>query len=299
MKFRKILDKKELQQIDFSLPKTIISPELSAKLKNSKSTFKIFVAGPAWGVKEWVGKIYPPKTRSADYLKSYSEAFNCIELNSLHYRLQEPKTIISWREESATDFTFCPKVSQSISHYGKLTDKIEVDHYFDVVSNFGEKLGIIFMQLSENFSPNCIGDLKKFLEIYPKEFKLAIELRHEAWFWDKSVFKLFEEYGISSVITDVGGRRDVLHMNITADEVVIRFVGNNLDESDYTRIDLWIERLKDYKEMGIKKVYFFIHEPDDVMCPEMASYFIDKVNESSLDSIKPMKFYEEEQQSLL
>ena len=78
-------------------------------------------------------------------------------------------------------------------------------------------------------------------------------------------------------MTDVSGRRDVLHMRLTTSTAFIRFVGNDLDATDFSRIDAWIERLKTWFEAGLHEVYFFTHEPDNLTAPHLARYFFEKM----------------------
>lgn len=143
-----------------------------------------------------------------------------------------------------------------------------------------------------------MNDLNKFLSFLPKDFKVAIELRHQDWFKNDAVFKFLRERKVASVITDVSGRRDILHMQITSDVIVIRFTGNNLHPTDYSRIDEWVQKIKEWSEYGIKEIYFFVHEPDDVNCPEMADYIIKKLQENNLKTSANMNFKEKEEMSL-
>lgn len=78
--------------------------------------------------------------------------------------------------------------------------------------------------------------------------------------------------GVSAVITDVAGRRDVCHAQLTASTVLVRFVGNSLHPSDYTRVSEWSERLKYWIESGLESAYFFTHEPDNLLAPELAAF---------------------------
>jgi len=126
--------------------------------------------------------------------------------------------------------------------------------------------------------------LEHFITNFPKHIPLAIELRHESWFNNEvaflSVFDLFERNNITTIITDVAGRRDVLHQRLTTNSVLIRFVGNNLHSTDYERIDEWVNRLKVWFENGLNSVYFFTHEPDNLLAPELARYLFEKVEEN-------------------
>jgi uncharacterized protein YecE (DUF72 family) len=91
------------------------------------------------------------------------------------------------------------------------------------------------------------------------------------------------------VLTDVAGRRDVLHMRLTSPSAMIRFVGNSLHPTDYTRIDDWVERLKMWFDSGLKQLYFFVHEPDNITSPELATYFINQLNKACGFNVKPPK----------
>ncbi len=81
------------------------------------------------------------------------------------------------------------------------------------------------------------------------------------------------------VITDVAGRRDVLHQRVTSNTVVIRFVGNNLHDSDYQRLNDWIERLYHWNLNGVENIYFFVHQPQSDLAIDTAIYFAAQLNQ--------------------
>jgi uncharacterized protein YecE (DUF72 family) len=80
------------------------------------------------------------------------------------------------------------------------------------------------------------------------------------------------------VMTDVAGRRDVLHMSLTSSAAMIRFTGNELHPSDFARLDAWAERLAGWFEAGLSELYFFMHQPEESTAPAIANYFIRKLN---------------------
>ncbi len=253
---------------------------------------RIYVGAPVWSQKEWVGRIYPAGTRTKDYLKYYSQQFNTIELNMTHYRVPDEEMIRSWRTMSEPGFKFCPKFPQTISHERMLQGTEAMTAAFcGAVMGLGDRLGTSFLQLPPQFSPAQLPLLGKFLETLPKGFKLAVEFRHPAWF-SKGVLRsdatrLLESFGVVALITDVAGRRDVLHMNLTAPAAMVRFVGNSLHPTDYSRIDAWIGRLNDWLSQGIREIYFFIHEPDNAQAPELILYFIQEINTRCGLDLKP------------
>lgn len=282
MKFGKLTD---ISEVNFSLPHNHegIREVLQQGRGGEKSRFQVYVGCPMWGNKGWVGKLYPKGVKQGEYLRYYSQSFNTIELNSTHYRVPKREIALRWKEMAAPGFEFCPKVPQTISHYRKLVNcEAELTIFADTMALFEEHLGCAFIQLHDSFSPNLFGNLRQFVENFPAFLPLAIEFRNEQWFEDHRLIpeaeELLMEYHISTVITDVAGRRDVLHHSLTTSTAMIRFVGNGLVPTDYQRADAWIERIAEWVDWGLEKLYFFVHEPDDTFAPEMGTYIIEKLN---------------------
>ncbi len=281
MKFGKLTD---ISQVDFSMPPDHkLTTTLLQALPPNPNPLQVFFGCTGFSMKEWVGTVYPPKTKSKDYLKHYSKQFNTIEFNTTHYRIPKPETIEKWKGNAAKGFLFCPKILQTISHSGDLgMSKESLNWFCDSIYRLDEKLGCCFMQMPPYWKPDKLSILEKFLSQFPEELKLAIEIRHEDWFTSPEAFiqlsALLKAYDISTVITDVAGRRDALHQLLTTDTAMIRFVGNGLHETDYHRIDDWVARLKDWSAQGLKRVYFFMHQPDNLKSPELVVYLIQQLN---------------------
>ena len=184
-------------------------------------------------------------------------------------------------------FKFCPKIPQSISHRGNLPDKLELlNNFVDVIQGLGESLGICFIQLPDYFGIDKLRPLKHFLESLPSHIPFAVEIRNQNWFSHKNTFREFfqflERHQISPVISDVAGRRDVLHQRLSTDKLIVRFVGNNLHNSDFQRLDHWISKLEEWMSKGLNEVHFFFHQPDIKLVPETMNYFIEKSNKRGL-----------------
>ncbi len=262
------------------MPKT---PKETIDLLNKadkSDNFEVYVGCAKWN-KQDLKNFYPPKTK--DELSYYSTQFNSIELNATYYRSPSKENVESWANKTPKDFKFFPKIPQSISHYGRLqnvTDKL--NQYLDAVALFEEKLGMIFLQMHENFAPKDFEKLENFIQNFPKGYPLAVELRHEDWFSNEENFNrlvsLLEKHNISNIIVDAAGRRDMVHMRLTSNEAFVRFVGANIP-SDYERLDEWIETIKLWKAEGLQKLYFFIHQNLELESPMLAKYFIKKLND--------------------
>jgi uncharacterized protein YecE (DUF72 family) len=287
MKFGKLED---ISNVDFSLPKEAESNNIVfSSLIKGEATFYVGCTG--WGTKEWKGRYYPNKTKAADFLLEYGRQFNTIELNSTHYGTPKPETLQKWYDHTPDDFKFCPKIHKAISHRKTLgTDSDIIENTMDALSIFQDKLGPCFMQLPPYFGSDRMESLEHFFDIFPSEFDLSIELRHPSWFEDEVVMDELQKMAISHnvglLITDVAGRRDVLHMRVCGDYIMVRFVGNatetTLHPTDYERIDGWVARIQYYVEKGIKNIYFFPHEPDNILAPDLAEYICSRIAEHTI-----------------
>ena len=186
-------------------------------------------------------------------------------------------------DKTPEGFKFFPKVANDISHLRRLNDAIYpiIDRYLEVTSNLKDKLGTIFLQMHNNFGPKNWDRVVRFVEYWPKEFPLAMEFRHTDWFNDAKVaqelYHLLQENNIANILVDTAGRRDIMHMRLTNNEAFIRYVGAN-HESDYTRLDDWVEKLDDWKGKGLKNIYFFVHQNMELESPLLSVRFIEKLN---------------------
>ena len=293
----------ELDHIDLSLP-----PDAAANravLKKGKKTARpdLYTGCAKWGRPDWVGKLYPKGTKEKDYLAHYVRYFNSIEMNATHYRIFDKSTVKKWKDTAPEGFVFCPKFYQGISHLRRLKNCDELTSaYLDSVYTLENRLGPSFLQLHQNFGPKNADDVISYLHKLPRDFKVYLELRHPAWFEpgdeQEAFYAELVKLGTGLVITDAAGRRDCAHMRLTTPDTFIRFVGNSLHPSDYTRTDEWVERILQWTGEGIRDIYFFMHQHDELYSPELIKYFIEKLNSSGGWDIPVPKLYNQEQQGL-
>lgn len=273
----------ELNQIDFSLPKEPASNKQVLPGKKAKDP-KVYLGCAKWGRTEWVGKIYPPKTKEKDFLEHYVKHYNSIELNATHYKIYGATGIEKWAAKAeGKDFKFCPKMYQGVTHRGSLTGKdfITTEFLRGIVA-FGEHLGPVFVQVSDAFSPKRKEELFSFLRSLPTDMQFFLEVRHPEWFAKKEVMEetieVLKSINMGMVITDTSGRRDCAHMHLTLPKTFIRYVGNSLHPTDFTRIDEWVARMKYWLSKGMEELYFFMHMHEEATSPELTVYLVDKLN---------------------
>ncbi|MGG9970592.1 DUF72 domain-containing protein [Ferruginibacter sp. SUN002] len=283
----------ELNSIDFSLPAEPAFNKNTLKGKPAKDP-KVYLGCAKWGRTEWVGKIYPPKAKEKDFLNYYVDHYNSIELNATHYKVYGDAGIRKWAEKAkGKDFKFCPKMYQGVTHRGSLTNKQFItNEFFRGIVAFEEFLGPIFIQVSDAFSPKRKDELFDYLKTLPTDLQFFLEVRHPDWFKKDDIteemFIKLKEMNMGAVITDTAGRRDCAHMHLTVPKAFIRYVGNSLHPTDYTRCDAWLERMKGWLKNGMEEIYFFMHMHDEATSPELTVYLVDKMNkELGLNLIKP------------
>ena len=283
----------ELNSIDFSLP---AEPAFNKKILTGKPVKepKVYIGCAKWGRTEWVGKIYPLKTKEKDFLDNYIQHYNSIELNATHYKVYGVAGIGKWAAKAnGKDFKFCPKMYQGVTHRGSLKGKdfITTEFLRGIIA-FEKHLGPIFVQVNETFSPKRKDELFTYLRSLPTDLQFFLEVRHPDWFGKEDIrnelFDTLREMNIGAVITDTSGRRDCAHMHLPISKAFIRYVGNSMHETDLTRSDAWVERIKYWLENGLQELYFFMHMHDEATSPELTVYLVDKLNKQcGLNLIKP------------
>jgi uncharacterized protein YecE (DUF72 family) len=284
----------KLHEINFKLPKEPYTN--STVLKGTKSTdAKFYVGLPKWGRKEWIGKLYPSGIKESAFQTEYQKHFNALEFNSTHYKLPSEQDINKWLEKAKdSHLVFCPKAYQGISHFGGLQDKqFLTDVFIKSMLRFGKHLGPVFLQVSDKFGPKRMEELFNYLATLPKDVQFFLEVRHPDWFKEPTSEELFHQLRklrIGAVITDTAGRRDVAHMHVTIPKTMIRFVANDMHETDFKRLDEWVARIRYWMEVGLDEMYFFMHSLDENFAPELAQYLIRRLNEQCNAGLKEIQF---------
>jgi uncharacterized protein YecE (DUF72 family) len=268
------------ETVDFSLPANHAETHNVLDSRKNKEKLKVYVGCAKWNRNDLKG-FYPRGTK--DELAYYATQFNSIEMNATFYSIPGIPQVETWRDKTPADFKFFPKITNTISHYKRLNGvKPLVEEFCSNISNFETKLGMVFLQLHDNFAYKSFDRLTHFVESFPAGIPLAVELRNTNWFNDPQIsselYTFLERNQVTNIIVDTAGRRDLLHMRLTTPTAFVRWVGAN-HPSDYSRLDEWVERLAEWIENGLENLYFFIHQNIEKESPLLATHFIKKLNE--------------------
>ena len=259
----------QLNDVTFDFP---VINEKTKKLISSykkKELPRFYFGAPGWSDVQFKGLIYPNKTPQKKFLNAYSQQFNSIEVNATRYGTPKVNVIDNWINQVSEGFKFSMKLPQVITHRKDINDKESrnrTDQFLSAVFHMGSYSGICFAVMANYFKSNQFKELEKFLAFWPVDVPLAVEFRDESWF-ENNVFNevqdLLKQYGVSPVITDTPGRRDVVHFKITNDQLFVRYVGDFAHPSDLSRTANWINRIGELCEIGVNKVWFYVHQPGE------------------------------------
>ena len=75
------------------------------------------------------------------------------------------------------------------------------------------------------------------------------------------------------VISDTAGRRDALHMCVTAPHVLVRFGGYEGHPFDTERLESWAEWIGSSASHGLERFHLLVHEPDSIYTPNTCGHF--------------------------
>jgi uncharacterized protein YecE (DUF72 family) len=196
----------------------------------------LYIGCPIWAYKEWVGSFYPEGTKPAGYLREYASRLTTVEGNTTFYAVPSLKTIQGWVAETPLTFRFCPKLPRTISHTGRLEEHIEqAGDFIQVMSQLGERLGPMFLQLPPRYPPSLMDDLRLFLDAWPQWIQLAVEVRHPDWFASPdhvALNELLSGYGMARVVIDTRPIRSLHGERILAGSVYQRLLEARLRKPD-------------------------------------------------------------------
>jgi uncharacterized protein YecE (DUF72 family) len=204
----------------------------------------ILIGTQGWNYTAWVGPLYPPDTRPAEFLSTYARAFRAVEVDSTFYALPDAKTVRGWREKTPGEFTFALKMPREVTHDRRLRKASDVvQEFVDRARELGPKLGPILMQLGPDFAPDEMPALEAFVPTLPRDLRFAVELRQSRWMRGDvlpRVQELLSAHGVALALSD--GRWIPRHTMLalverpTADFLYVRWMGPDREITDYSRI---------------------------------------------------------------
>lgn len=257
-----------------------------------------YIGCPIWGYKGWVGNFFPSSTPQSNFLQVYSRKLTTVEGNTTFYATPSVETIAHWRNETPPEFRFCPKISRDISHKPHLeTAKNETLFFTERMRGLGDRLGPMFLQLPPAFGPGQLGQLQVFLDFWPADLRLAIEVRHPSFYnesYTSTLNTLLARYKVARVMMDTrpirigtAEEKRVLQVRerkpdlpieiaITTNFTFLRYIGHPRMEVNDPFLDKWSEQLAQWLGQGITP-YVFCHCPFQEYSPSICYVLYQRV----------------------
>jgi uncharacterized protein YecE (DUF72 family) len=281
---------------------------------------QLYLGCPIWSFKGWVGNFYPAGTKPSDFLHEYARRLTTIEGNTTFYAVPAPRTVQTWTEQTPETFRFCAKIPKAISHEGKLTSQIDrAQEFVNVLRPLGSRLGPMFLQLPPKYSPHLIGDLAQFLDAFPRDVRLGVEVRHLDWFDSPHrdlLNQLLSSHNMARVVIDTRPIRDLagdeilegsayesllgarerkpdvpVFLERTTDFVFLRFIGHPELSQNFAFIDEWVDYLIPEMKAGAT-AFIICHSPENLTAPNICREFHKRLSEKI--SVLPLPWDEVE-----
>lgn len=256
----------------------------------------------------------------ANMLSAYARHCTTIEGNTSFYQVPSVSTLHQWRDAVPDDFRFTFKFHQAISHASRLQHcQALIDQQLDVMLQLGPKLGMMLLQLPASFGPDRLASLENLLHYLPSTLKVAVEVRHPAFFQKGDAEKAFNQLlmatGANRMIMDtralfkgpstgalmdeVRTKKPHVPVNVlaTSEHPVLRFVGHDDNLINDACLQPWVKKCHEWR-LNRKHPYFFFHCPDNKDAPFLAQRFIDMYNQqytqtplrNIVDKVQPSLF---------
>ncbi|MEM8736310.1 MAG: DUF72 domain-containing protein [Planctomycetota bacterium] len=249
---------------------------------------------PVWNCEHWSGSVFPTKTPKREWLSWYTRMFNTVEGNSSFYAIPALQHAQRWAAEAATGFEFCMKLPREITHDRMLVGASRPTAAFIEVLRAlqaGGCLGPSFLQLGPKFGPSLFRNLETYLNEWPKDLPLAVEVRHLGWFDEASnerrLDELLVDCGVDRVLFDsrplyqaepddeiervsqTRKPKSPLRHTVSGQRPMLRIVGRNRVDLVDPFIREWTPVIAEWIRDGLEPI-IFTHAPDDRYAPEFA-----------------------------
>ncbi len=230
--------------------------------------------------KDWVGPVYPPRTKPAEMLTLYAKKFPVVEIDSTYYGVPAFETVEGWVRRTPERFRFAAKLPGTGTHVpeharGTLHEDVRLFRARLAPLVASGKLACALMQFPNSFRPGAAAEghlraLRDELDDVP----LVAEFRHREWQTNDTLLLLRElEIGLVAVDEPQYASLPRPLSDATANVAYVRFHGRNYEQwwkgDNVTRYDYsytaqeleqWAGRLVDLAaQPGVREVFAFFN----------------------------------------
>jgi uncharacterized protein YecE (DUF72 family) len=267
-----------------------------------------------WAHRAWQGRHLPDKLARDEQLPAYAGWCNAVEGNTTFYGLPSASTVAAWAEQAPDRFRFMFKLPRGITHERRLRGPDdEVREFLDLLAPLGDRAETISVQLPASFGPPDLGALaafvRRFSRLDPGGHRLAVEVRHPAYFEPSSVPRetlrrilrdegaewitldsttLFAQPPTSDVERETWRQKPRLpvHREALSDRPVVRVIGRDDPHATVAGWQPWLPVVRRWLDEG-RTPTVFVHTPDNVDAIVLARLFHEQVRAIAPD-VEPL-----------
>lgn len=260
-----------------------------------------YIGLPQWHHDKW----YAPDHRKDESLTTYAQHFSSIEGNNTFYGLPNELTVRQWALQTPDTFKFCFKFPRQISHSGQLLacDYL-VKEFLARITPLEQRMGIIWLQLSHEFSPEQLSSLSTFLGRLPDHLSYAVEVRNLRFFQkgqdEKTLNQILMQHNVNRVIFDTRTLfahtatdpdtiaahhekpRVPTHVIATGNQPFVRFMGPHDPQLSYKNLMPWVSKTLQWIDDG-KTPFLFFHTPGNEFAADLALWFSQQLHKAKPD----------------
>ena len=196
----------------------------------------LYAGTSGFSYSSWKPGFYPAGTKAADFLRTYAERLNTVELNTTGYRLPDEEQFRRWAAETPDGFRFAVKMP----HPNRLAA------FAERVRGLGEQLGPVRIVIQQARDDELLARL---LDSLDPELNWALDFRHDSW--------AGVDTGAAAAVNELAG------------DAPFRYVRLREPPYDEASLGEWAGRLRPLLEDGVDLYVYFKHE-DEPTAPAYA-----------------------------
>ncbi|NKY35081.1 DUF72 domain-containing protein [Nocardia speluncae] len=248
------------------------------------------------GCAMWTHTAWPA---TGEKLRSYASWCDAVEGNTTFYAVPARRTVEAWAQQTGPDFRFVIKLPKTVTHERRLSGTdAELNDFLYTMEPLGSRMHALWVQLPGTFGPNELGSLAGFLRKVPAGLRVAVEVRHPAFFaagdaanqlervlgragaewvpFDTTV--LFAARPASSAEYEAQSKKPRLprRMRALTDTPIVRYHGRDDSEPTVAGWRPWVEQTVEWLREG-RSPTVFLHTPDNASSRDLARRFHDEV----------------------
>jgi uncharacterized protein YecE (DUF72 family) len=146
----------------------------------------------SWSSADWRGVFYPEGADPGSFLEHYALHFDTVECDATFYRIPTARVVEGWRARTPEGFLFAAKLPREITHDRGLVDcESPLSEFLGAMDRLGDKLGPVLAQfayVAKGKDPaeyatgrEFLARLRPFLDLWPADRRLAVEVRNASW----------------------------------------------------------------------------------------------------------------------